>query len=348
LAGRGDRKLEERVDRAVVEAIPDGLQRYLSAKLPQVQDVQIGPVTRSPGGSSRAMYFFDAEWTGAAPLAKTLALRLDESSTFKEPEISLLKEFRVYRALARTAVPVIENYWYEDDPSWFGQPFVIRERVDGVHTNIDDATPAQRQEVLERFVEIIAAQHSLDWRELGLDFLGVPQSPESFPEELLDKWVRVFRRDQVWPDPVTAAGIARLRRALPKRVAKTVLLQGQVGPNQILWRDGVVLASLDWESAMLGDPMSDLAYFSLACRPLVGDEFVDHLLERYSGLTGTPVERESFAFYLGFQTLWASTVATTSINHFVNRETPRLEPLRASVVRTRPFMRRFVEFVTGE
>src|SRR5271155_5305348 len=125
------------MNRDVVDAIPDALHRYLSAQLPQVSDVQIGPVTRSPGGSSRAMYFFDAGWTGDAPVSKTLALRMDESSTFKEPEISLRREFRVYRALMGSTVPVIDNYWYEDDPSWLGQPFVIRERIENVHTSID-------------------------------------------------------------------------------------------------------------------------------------------------------------------------------------------------------------------
>ena len=97
------------MDRDVVDAIPDALARYLSARLPQVSDVRIGPVTRSAGGSSRAMYFFDADWTGEAPVSKTLALRMDESSTFKEPEISLYREFRVYRALMGTTVPVIGN-----------------------------------------------------------------------------------------------------------------------------------------------------------------------------------------------------------------------------------------------
>jgi aminoglycoside phosphotransferase (APT) family kinase protein len=335
------------MDRDVVDAMPDVLRRYLSAQLPQISGVSIGPVSRSPGGSSRAMYFFDASWTGDAPVSTTLALRMDESSTFKEPEIGLLREYRVYQALMGTTVPVIDNYWYEDDPGWLGQPFVIRERIDGVHTSIDDASAEEKQTILENFIEIIAAQHSLDWRALGLEFLGVPSTPAAFPEELLDKWAAVFRRDQLGPDPLTVAGIAQLRRKLPTGADQIVLLQGQVGPNQILWRDGKILASLDWESAMLGDPMADLAYFSLACRPHVGDEFVEHLLQRYTELTGTPIRRDSFAFYTGFQLFWSSVVATTCLNLFSTRPTPRLEPLRAATVRTRPFLRRFENSVTG-
>ena len=335
------------MNRDVVDAIPDALHRYLSARLPQISNMHIGPVTRSPGGSSRAMYFFDAGWTGDAAVSKTLALRMDESSTFKEPEISLYREFRVYRALMGSTVPVIDNYWYEDDPSWLGQPFVIRERIEDVHTSIDFASTDEKQTVLENFIEIIAAQHSLDWRALGLEWLGAPRTPDSFPGELLEKWVRVFRRDQLAPDPLAVAGIAELRRQLPTHVSRVVLLQGQVGPNQILWRDGKIVASLDWESVMLGDPMADLAYFSLACRPHVGDEFVEHLLERYSELTGTPVQRESFAFYTGFQLFWSSVVATTALNYFCTRKPPRVEPLRAAMVRTRSMTRRFENLVTG-
>jgi aminoglycoside phosphotransferase (APT) family kinase protein len=335
------------MDRDVVDAIPEVLHRYLPARLPQVSEVRIGAVTRSHGGSSRAMYFFDAGWTGDVPVSKTLALRMNESSTFKEPEISLHREFRVYRALMGSTVPVIDNYWYEDDPSWLGQPFVIRERIEDVHTSIDFASTEEKRTILENFVEIIAAQHSLDWRALGLEWLGAPRTPEAFPSELLEKWVRVFRRDQLAPDPLAVAGIAELRRQLPAHVSKVVLLQGQVGPNQILWRDGKIVASLDWESAMLGDPMADLAYFSLACRPHVGDEFVEHLLERYSELTGTPIQRDSFAFYTGFQLFWSSVVATTALNYFGTRKPPRLEPLRAAMVRTRSMTRRFEHLVTG-
>jgi aminoglycoside phosphotransferase (APT) family kinase protein len=335
------------VDRDVVDAIPEVLRRYLSARLPQVSDVRIGPVSRSAGGSSRAMYFFDADWSGDAPVAKTLALRMDESSTFKEPEISLLREYRVYRALMPTTVPVVANYWYEDDPAWLGQPFVVRERMDGVQTSIDSASMEEKRAVLENLIEIIAAQHSLDWRALGLEWLGAPRTPDSFPAELLEKWVRVFRRDQLEADPLTVAGIAALRRQLPSGVSKVVLLQGQVGPNQVLWRGGKILASLDWESVMLGDPMADLAYFSIACRPHVPDEFIEHLLQRYSDLTGTPVRRESLAFYTRYQLFWSSVVATTSLNYFATRNPPRLEPLRAATVRTRPMLRRFENAVTG-
>lgn len=123
----------------LVDAIPERLRRYLASRLPNVRDVRIENLFRSPSGNSRAMWFFDADWTGDAPVSKTLTLRTNETTCFREPEVSLEKEFRVYRALEGTAVPVIRNYWYETDPAWFGEPFVIRERMEGVQTTVNGA-----------------------------------------------------------------------------------------------------------------------------------------------------------------------------------------------------------------
>jgi aminoglycoside phosphotransferase (APT) family kinase protein len=291
------------------------------------------------------MWFFDVDWSGDTPLSKTLALRLDESTCFKEPEVSLEKEYRVYRALEGTPVPVIANYWYESDPTWFGQPFVVRERMTGVQAGVNHATQEEKQAVLEGLIETLAAQHQLDWHALGLEWLGVPESAETCASDLLETWIAVFRRDQVVPDPLLAAA-ARQLRSLPKPVAsRIVLVQGQVGPNQVLWRDGKVVASLDWESCFLGDPVSDLAYLSMTAAPHVDRAFLSHLYQRYSTLTGLPVPAESLAYYQRFQSFWCGVVARTAFGRYVSGDLPNLETLRLATVLSRPFVRRLESLV---
>jgi aminoglycoside phosphotransferase (APT) family kinase protein len=335
------------VRRDIAASIPERLQRYLATKLPEVHDIRVGNLFRCPSGNSRAMWFFDAVWTGEAPISKTLALRTNESTCFREPEVSLEKEFRVYRTLEGTSVPTIRNYWYESDPEWFGEPFVIRERMEGVEATMNGAPQEVKEAVLESFIEVLAAQHLLDWRKLGLDWLGAPSSLESCAEELLETWIGVFRRDQVCPDPLLAAAAAELR-AMPKPVASRVsLAQGQVGPNQLLWLDGKVLATLDWESCFLGDPISDLAFLAMNSQAHVDAAFLDHLFDRYATLTGIPVDPDSLAYYTRFQSFWCAVVTATGFGRFHTGEMRKVETLRLSTLLSRPFVHRLEHIVTG-
>ena len=49
--------------------------------------------------------------------------------------------------------------------------------------------------------------------------------------------------------------------ALPETAwhGEQVLLHGDFWPENLLWRDGDIVAVLDWEDAAIGDPMADLA-----------------------------------------------------------------------------------------
>lgn len=48
------------------------------------------------------------------------------------PEISNLdQQFRVLKALEKTAAPIPRVYWYEADPALLGGPFIIMDKVEG-------------------------------------------------------------------------------------------------------------------------------------------------------------------------------------------------------------------------
>ena len=50
-----------------------------------------------------------------------------------------------------------------------------------------------------------------------------------------------------------------LRARVPTTVDRTVLVQGDTGPGNFMYRDGEIVAVVDWELAHLGDPLEDLA-----------------------------------------------------------------------------------------
>jgi aminoglycoside phosphotransferase (APT) family kinase protein len=49
-----------------------------------------------------------------------------------------------------------------------------------------------------------------------------------------------------------------------------VLLHGDFWPGNALWRDGALVAILDWEDAAIGDPLADVANAGSSCSGRAG------------------------------------------------------------------------------
>ncbi len=311
-----------------ISALPTIASRYLEHRLPSAGQVRVRDMKRGAIGSSRAMWFFHAEWDGEAEISHELAFRADESTCFRdEYEEGLDREFKVYQSLHETGIPVPRNYWYETDPAWIGEPFVIRELLPG-RSNLQNDPPGFQRRVLENFVDVLAAQHTLDWEKAGLSFLGAPDDPVSGGVALVDKWDRIAQSELLQPLPMASAVVTWLRAHLPTKADRISLNQGQVGPGQFLFDDEArIVAQLDWEQAFLGDPMSDMAYFVFQVRPLVGD-FVDDLLARYTERSGIPIREENLLFYSVFQSFWAVAHCWTGLNRFANNQHRQLQTLQ--------------------
>ena len=73
------------------------------------------------------------------------------------------------------------------------------------------------------------------------------------------------RRVQTWPSaPDESLSEPAIRTALarvwpPPLRNQPVLLHGDFWPGNTLWRDGTLVGVVDWEDAVLGDPLHDLA-----------------------------------------------------------------------------------------
>jgi aminoglycoside phosphotransferase (APT) family kinase protein len=338
--------LRRTVEPDVISRLADILGEYLARRFPGMGSVRIPWIERSAGGGSRSMWFFDAEWTGEAPISHRLCFRADESTCFRDSEASLYKEFRVYRALEGTAVPVPRNLLYEDDRSWVGERFVIRERLDG-EGDLYRQPPELRLRVLERFVEVLAAQHMLNPAGLGLDdVLYRPADGQDAVNHLLETWDAVARREALEPAPLFTAAMTWLRRHRPAKVDRISLCQGQTGPGQFLFdpADGRIVASLDWESAALGDPLGDVAYFAFMVQPLLAGG-VDSLLRRYSELSGIALREENLRFYTVFHSYWAAVSCSVAANRFATGEMRKLQTAWLGLHAPRSFTRRLAKAI---
>ena len=88
---------------------------------------------------------------------------------------------------------------------------------------------------------------------------------------------------EIDPSSLTGAAAALRRMRPPAQVNRSVLLHGDFWPGNILWRDGRLVAVIDWEDASIGDPLLDLGVSRLELLWAFG---VD-AMHRFTGLYGT-------------------------------------------------------------
>jgi aminoglycoside phosphotransferase (APT) family kinase protein len=180
-----------------------------------------------------------------------VVVRVQRDRGIFEP-YDVLREARVLDALAGTNVPVPRVLAREQDTSVLGAPFVLLEWIDAPH--MGEAGP---EASFPAFVEMVARIHAVDWQAAGLQFLGVPESPErglALELNAIERRLSTFVPEQV---PLLQRGLERLRADIPGD-GRVALCQGDINVFNYLFRHGKVVAVVDWEQARLSDPRSDL------------------------------------------------------------------------------------------
>lgn len=232
------------------------LRQLASFESATVRSIQ--PVT---GGASNLTYRADLD---SAPMA-AVALRLQRKEGIFQP-YSVSREADVLRKLVPSPIPVPSVVGIEWDPEVLGARFLVLEWVEAPH--LGEAGPEGDRGAYARMV---AAIHGLDWRALGLDFLGVPAGPGSAALAELAPIARRIRAFELGDDPLLQRALAVLQRSRPHD-SELAFCQGDINPYNYLFRAGEVVAVIDWEQAHIGDPRSDVAQM-LALSHLRGTAF---------------------------------------------------------------------------
>lgn len=72
----------------------------------------------------------------------------------------------------------------------------------------------------------------------------------------------------------------------PPHANDEALLHGDFWMGNVLWKDGVIAAVIDWEEACIGDPLADLASTRLDMLWVFGEDAMEALTARYLETTG--------------------------------------------------------------
>lgn len=287
----------------------DKLGSWLSTKLPDAQQLTITDLhVPGAGGLSNETVLFTANWQqGGAAVTRGMVARVQPDGPGVFPDYDLRKEGAVIKALGEhTTVPVPHIYFYEEDLSVFGSPFLVMERIDGRIPADDppftaagwvlDLQPEQRRQMWQNGIDTLAAIHDVDWRAVGLDILDTPENHSG-----LDAGLAHWRKTFDWaaegePNPTIEAALAWLDENRPQSDAQKVLNWGDARVGNIIFSDSLAAAAvLDWEMVVLASREQELGWWLFLMRhhtegvglPLP-DGIPDHAetVEYYERITG--------------------------------------------------------------
>jgi aminoglycoside phosphotransferase (APT) family kinase protein len=266
----------ERDPEQTAGALSSWLSEVAGVVQPSISDLSIPAST----GWSNETIFFEAAWgSGAEREPRQLVARIAPSGHRVFPDDTFRRQHRVMLALAeRSTVPMARIRWYEDDPTWFGQPFWIMDRVVGDVPSdappyagsgwIYDLPRDRQEQVWWSGIDAMARVHGTDASSLAL-----PEGTLDGDGEL-DAHLAHYERYLAWgedgePFPLARRALDVLRRDRPPEPSEgRCLLWGDSRLSNLIYRGGEVVAVLDWEMCGLGDPLQDLGYWLFADRAL--------------------------------------------------------------------------------
>lgn len=188
----------------------------------------------------------------------------------KNSNSTMLREARVLKALAGSAVPHPGFIEVCDDDSVLGACFYLMEPVAGF--NAASGLPAYhssnrtvRHRMGLAMVEGITALGSLDYQAVGLADFG---KPEGFLERQVSRWMAQLQSYEAlagWPGPSSLPGIKVIPRWLeanrPAEFTPGVMHGDYHIANVMFKQDSAELAAIvDWELCTIGDPLIDLGW----------------------------------------------------------------------------------------
>ncbi|MET0179387.1 MAG: phosphotransferase family protein [Novosphingobium sp.] len=262
----------------------DGLQRGLAAwvatRLPEARDLRVVNAAYPRGaGQSHETILFDLEWTeGGSARSLGCVLRIKPRSFTVFPDDLFEQQYRVMQAV-EGYVRVARVLWVEDDPSWFGAPFFVMEKIVGrVPVSVPpyrdsgwvaEATPAQRRLMWENGVEQLAAVQRVPLETVQF-LAGPPGARDGLAQEFAkyERFVAWVQKDRPWP--VLEAGLARLRSQWPGH-QPAGLVWGDARLGNLMFDDAFdVVAVMDWEQPSLGGALHDLAWWVVVSETMHG------------------------------------------------------------------------------
>jgi aminoglycoside phosphotransferase (APT) family kinase protein len=189
-------------------------------------------------------------------------------------------EYRLLQVLESAGLPAPTPRYLDAEGEIFSVPCLVVDYVQGEPA----LEAAEEKELVTQLATVLAEIHRIDRSSADVSFLpevvALPPARPSADEE---------------------RARAVLEAALPLSPRNPpVLVHGDFWPGNTLWRDGRLVAVIDWEDAAIGDPLADVANARLELLSALGIEAMDEFTRRYES-NATAVDFSDLPYW----DLWA-------------------------------------------
>lgn len=193
-------------------------------------------------------------------------------------------EFRILEFVQAIGVKTQRPYLLDESGEIFPQPYLVIEYIEGEPLYAPPDTTRYTVQMAEQLAQLHRAGLALlnaslpDASRPDLSFLprqaqrltGKLQARSAALDHSLEEGRIRDLLEEVWPLP-----------SLPG----DTLLHGDFWPGNLLWRDGKLVAVIDWEDAEIGNPLADFAITRLDLLWILGREAMHTFTQRYQALT---------------------------------------------------------------
>ena len=201
----------------------------------------------------------------------TLVIRQYGQANLRADPLAASHELAVLRLLHAAGLPVPRPRYADDSSSVLGGPYLVTDFIDGQPVTDVDCGLA------EELAGFLARLHGLGVTRSALPHLHDIRAsadqrirhPPAVPDETLSESAIRAALATAWPPPRDNGGI---------------LLHGDYWPGNTLWRNRRLAGVIDWEDAVLGDPVAELAGARMELWMLVGAAAATAFTDRYLAL----------------------------------------------------------------
>ena len=224
------------------------------------------------GGISARVMALEIEKPGGQA-QKMIVRQYGEAKLKSIPQVAA-SEFELLRLLQAFGLAVPAPYYLDESGEIFSTPYIVIEYVEGK----TEFAPAHLDDFIFQLASYLSRLHAVDCSHLDLSFLEqqekrvaekLRERPTNIMESVDERQIRDVL-EAVWP--------------LPQR-NPSVLLHRDFWPGNILWKDGQLVAVIDWENAALGDPLADVANMRREMLWAFGIDGMRRFTHQYQALT---------------------------------------------------------------
>jgi aminoglycoside phosphotransferase (APT) family kinase protein len=273
---------------AQVSSVEAGNQQALFAWVADVCGGEVIGTELASGGNRRQSWAVDVRRADGS--IRECFLRHDPRVEVVGVEPHTIdREADVYRAIA--AIPVLAPRLIADSKNLRA---ILVERAHGIAEFRHSKDAAAKQAVTAAFMTNLASLHRYDTRQVDLDGGGKGRIADHVKRDVAI-WRAMY--DEVRrPDPLLDLAFGWLDAQMPDPDGPVVLVHGDAGPGNFLFDHDRLTALIDWEFAHLGDPLEDVAWFSMRC---VMEPVPDYFgaLEIYERAAGHAIDRARLRYH---------------------------------------------------